>query len=176
MIADVLRNVLASNAVQKAGVIVLILIATLAVMRLSAAAIRKALGPRGDRLLDETRRRTLQPLLESIVQYVVLFVAGVMILRELSVDATAILASAGIVGFAVGFGAQTLIRDLIAGFFLLSEGLIRVGDEITFEGKTGTVERINIRTTQVRTPEGVLWTIPNGLLQVFGKRTTGPDR
>jgi len=84
---------------------------------------------------------------------------------------TAEVLRAGIVGLAVGFGAQTLIRGLIAGFFLLSEGLIRVVDEITFDGKTGIVDRVSIRTTQVRAPDGVLWTVPNGVLQIFGKHT-----
>lgn len=166
---NVFETLLASALVRRAGTIVVILVAALLVMRLSTAGTRRLLRPRGDRAVDDIRRRTLQPLLDNVVQYVVVFIAVVMILRQLGVDATAIVASAGIVGLAVGFGAQTLIRDLIAGFFLLSEGLIRVGDEIAFEGKTGIVERINIRTTQLRTPEGVLWTIPNGMLQVFGK-------
>lgn len=175
MTPDIVRTLLASELVRRAGAIVLILVAALVVTRLSASGIRRLLRPGGDRAVDDVRRRTLQPLLENLVQYVVVFIAAVMVLRQLDVDATAIIASAGIAGLAIGFGAQTLIRDLIAGFFLLSEGLIRVGDEITFEGKTGTVERVNIRTTQVRTPEGVLWTIPNGMLQVFGTHVGDRD-
>lgn len=167
---SVVDTLLASDVVRRAGAIVIILVAALLVMRLSAAGTRRLLRPRGDRAADDIRQRTLQPLVDNVVAYLVVFIAVVMILRQVGVDASAIIASAGIVGLAVGFGAQTLIRDLIAGFFLLSEGLIRVGDEITFEDRTGIVERVNIRTTQVRTPEGILWTIPNGLLQVFGKR------
>jgi len=141
-------------------------------------ALRRTLLARTDRLLDETRRRTLQPLLESLVKYVVYFIALVMILRELNVDATAILASAGAVGLAVGLGAQSLMRDVIAGFFLITEGLIHVGDVITFDGHTGTVERISIRKTQIRTAGGELWTIPNGKLEVFGNKgpTSGASR
>ncbi|MGH2348003.1 MAG: mechanosensitive ion channel family protein, partial [bacterium] len=171
---ELARAVLTSRVIITAGVIVLILLGALVVISLSRAVIRRALRPRGDRAVDTARRRTLLPLLENLVQYVVVFIAVVMILRQIGVDATAIIASAGIVGLAVGFGAQTLIRDLIAGFFLLSEGLIRVGDEITFDGKTGIVDRISIRTTQVRAPDGVLWTVPNGMLQVFGKHAKGP--
>lgn len=175
MTADALRTILASRVIINAGIIILILSAALLAIRLSRAVIRRGLRPRGDRQVDDVRRRTLLPLLENLVQYVVVFVAGVMILRQVGVDASAIIASAGIVGLAVGFGAQTLIRDLIAGFFLLSEGLIRVGDEITFDGKTGFVDRVSIRTTQVRAADGVLWTVPNGVLQIFGKHTKGPD-
>jgi len=158
--------------------IVLILLGAAVVLRLSVLLIRRTLLARTDRLLDETRRRTLQPLLESLVKYVVYFIALVMILRELNVDATAILASAGAVGLAVGLGAQSLMRDVIAGFFLITEGLIHVGDVITFDGHTGTVERISIRTTQIRTAGGELWTIPNGKLEVFGNMgpTSGASR
>src|SRR5574337_1164174 len=130
--------------------IALILVGAALVVRLSARLIRRALQARTDRFLDETRRRTLQPLLESLVRYVVYIIALVMILRTLHVDATAIVASAGVVGVAVGLGAQNLIRDVIAGFFLIAEGLIDVGDVITFDARTGTVERISVRTTQIR--------------------------
>jgi small-conductance mechanosensitive channel len=182
---ELARTVLTSRAIITAAGIVLILIGALVVISLSRAVIRRAMRPRGDRqaspradgvgaAVDDARRRTLLPLLDNLVQYTVVFVAVVMILHQIGVDATAIIASAGIVGLAVGFGAQTLIRDLIAGFFLLSEGLIRVGDEITFDGKTGIVDRISIRTTQVRARDGVLWTVPNGVLQVFGKHPKGP--
>ncbi len=154
--------------------IALILLGAAVAARLAGVLIRRTLTVRADRLLDEARRRTLQPLLESLARYVVYFIAFVMILREVNVDATAILASAGVVGFAVGFGAQTLIRDVIAGFFLIAEGLIRVGDVITFDAHTGAVERISIRTTQIRTSDGELWTIPNGRLDVFGNRGPQP--
>ncbi len=148
--------------------IVLILLGAAVVIRIATVLIRRLLAPRGDRLLDETRARTLQPLTESLVRYVVYFIALVMVLREINIDATAILASAGVVGLAIGFGAQNLIRDVISGFFLLFEGLIQVGDVIAVGEHTGLVERISIRTTQIRKFSGELWTIPNGQLQVFG--------
>lgn len=148
--------------------IVVILIGAALAIRLATSLIRRTLAPRGERFLDETRVRTLQPLVESLVRYVVYFIALVMVLRQTGVDATAILASAGVVGLAVGFGAQHLIRDVISGFFLLAEGLIMVGDEIAFGEHSGLVERISIRTTQLRKFSGELVTIPNGQLQIFG--------
>lgn len=150
--------------------VVLILLGAVIVVRLSAILIRHTMQAPADRLLDEARRRTLQPLLESLARYVVYVIALVMILRRLNVDATAILASAGAIGVALGLGAQSLIRDVLAGVFLISEDLIHVGDVITFDAHTGTVERISVRTTQIRTASGELWTIPNGKLEVFGNR------
>ncbi|MDQ7844359.1 MAG: mechanosensitive ion channel family protein [Armatimonadota bacterium] len=148
--------------------VVLILIGAAVVMRLATSVARRALAPRGDRLLDETRARTLRPLVESLLRYVVAFIALVMVLREVGVDIAAILASAGVVGLAVGFGAQQLIRDLISGFFILAEGLIRVGDVIVVGEHTGVVEQINVRTTLVRKYNGELWSIRNGELTLFG--------
>ncbi len=148
--------------------IALILVGAAIVSRVLGALVRRALPPRGDRFLDEARARTLQPLVESLLRYVIYFIALVMVLREAGVDATAILASAGVVGLAVGFGAQHLIRDVISGFFILAEGLVHVGDVITVDGHTGLVERVSIRTTHIREYTGELWTIPNGQLQIFG--------
>jgi small conductance mechanosensitive channel len=90
-----------------------------------------------------------------------------MVLRELGVDVMAILVSAGVLGLAIGFGAQTLIRDIITGFFLLFEGLIHVGDVVQIGSATGTVETIGLRVTTVRLDDGGLRVIPNGQLTEF---------
>lgn len=148
--------------------IVLILLGAAVASRLLTAVVRRALAPRGDRVLDETHARTLRPLAESLLRSVVYFVALVMVLRELGVDATAILASAGVVGLAVGFGAQHIIRDVISGFFILAEGLIQVGDVITVGEHTGLVEHISVRATRLRKYNGELWSIRNGEINVFG--------
>lgn len=148
--------------------IILILVGAALAIRLLTAVARGALAPRGDRFLDETRSRTLQPLVESLLRYVIYFIAFIMILRETGVDATAILASAGVVGLAVGFGAQHVIRDVISGFFILAEGLIRVGDVIRVGEHEGLVENVSVRTTSLRKYNGELWSIRNGELNVFG--------
>ena len=153
---------------QRLLTIFLVLVAAAVAARVIPSLVRRTLTARGDRVGDETRSRTLQPLLESVLRYTVYFIALVMVLRAVGVDATAVLASAGVVGLAIGFGAQHLIRDVISGFFILAEGLIQVGDVITVGEHTGQVERIGIRATQMRKYSGELWTIPNGQISVFG--------
>lgn len=119
------------------------------------------------------RAKTLLPLLENIVAYVVYGLAIVMAIQELGVNVAAIIAGAGVAGLAIGFGAQSLVKDLISGFFLLFDGLIAVGDLITIDTHTGWVEKIGIRNTQLRKFNGELRTIPNGDLQNFGNMSRG---
>ncbi|MCS7172925.1 MAG: mechanosensitive ion channel family protein [Armatimonadetes bacterium] len=122
------------------------------------------------------RARTLLPLAYGAIRYTVYFVAGIMALRQLGVDPAPLLASAGVAGLAIGFGAQALIRDSISGFFLLLDGLIQVGDIITVGPETGVVEQIGLRTTQIRRFTGEVVTIPNGELTRFRNYTRGPLR
>lgn len=116
----------------------------------------------------QTRRRlTLIPLFRSLLQYFIYFSVAVSILYILDINPTPILAGAGIVGIAVGLGAQTLINDIVCGFFILFENYYLVGDYIEAgkeEEKTveGTVEAIELRTTRVRHPNGQLYIIRNG--------------
>ncbi len=119
------------------------------------------------------RARTLLPLTSSAIRYTVYFVVGIMILRQLGVDPAPVLASAGVAGLAIGFGAQTLIRDSISGFFLLLDGLIQVGDIVTVGPDTGVVEQIGLRTTQIRRFTGEVVTIPNGEITRFRNYTRG---
>jgi len=115
------------------------------------------------RQVDLSRKlNTFLPLLQSVVTYLVVFFALVLILREIGIDATAILAGAGVVGIAVGFGAQTLIRDILTGLFLVFEDSLSVGDMVQIGDITGTVEEIGLRVTRVRTLSGALVTVPNG--------------
>jgi len=88
-----------------------------------------------------------------------------MMLRELRVDITPILTSAGILGLAVGFGAQTLVKDLIAGFFLTFENQVRVGDVANINGTGGLVEAINLRTIVLRDVTGAVHVFPNGAIE-----------
>ena len=90
----------------------------------------------------------------SLVRWAVGFVAVVVILRELGVDVLPIIVSAGVLGLAIGFGAQSLIRDVITGFFLLFEGLLHVGDGVQIGATTGVVESMGLRVTTVRTEDG----------------------
>ena len=122
------------------------------------------------------RTATYVNVVYSIIGYVILFLALVLILRVLGVNYTAILAGAGVAGLAIGFGAQTLIRDFISGFFLLLEDLIGVGDYILVGEVAGTVEVVGLRVTKVRAFDGTLYVVPNGELTRFGNQNRGHMR
>ena len=98
-------------------------------------------------------------------------VALLMVLRELNVDVMPMLTGAGIAGVALGFGAQWLVRDLIAGFFLILEDQVRVGDSVVINGQGGGVEAINLRTTILRDVEGAVHVFPNGAITTLANRT-----
>jgi small conductance mechanosensitive channel len=139
--------------------------------RLVVGLIARMLRDRPGR--DHARVRTLATLLTSALRWAVGFVAAVVALRELGIDVSAIVLSAGVVGLAIGFGAQTLIRDIITGFFLLFEGLIHVGDVVQVGPGSGTVESIGLRVTTLRMEDGGLRVIPNGQLTEFTSYSAG---
>jgi len=120
-----------------------------------------------------TRANTMVPLLKNINRYVIYFIAAVMSLKEFGIDTTAILASAGVAGLAIGFGAQALVRDFISGAFIFFEGTISVGDVITVGDHSGTVEAINLRNIHLRKFSGELRVIPNGDVNNFGNFNKG---
>jgi len=119
------------------------------------------------------RARTLAPLLKNVALYALSFTVAVVVLQEVGVDMRALLVSAGVLGLAVGFGAQALIKDVIAGFFILVEGLVRVGDVLEVGGHTGTVETIGLRVITMRLPSGALRVVPNGELTQFANYNRG---
>ena len=122
---------------------------------------------------DPKRQRavTLSGLVKSITGYAVWAVAGIMVLSEVGLDIGALLATAGIAGLAVGFGAQTLVKDVIGGIFLLFDDVIRVGDLVTISGHTGTVESIGVRLIKLRKFDGELVMIPAGEVRTFGNKS-----
>jgi len=122
---------------------------------------------------DPKRQRavTLGNLLRSVAGYAVWAVAGMMVLSEVGVDVGALIATAGIVGLAVGFGAQTLVKDVIGGVFLLFDDLLHVGDLVTINGHTGTIEEIGVRLLKLRKFDGELVMIPAGEVRIFGNKS-----
>jgi small-conductance mechanosensitive channel len=106
------------------------------------------------------RLRTLLPLLRTTLSITIVIVAGMMVLSEIGVNIGPLLAGAGIVGVAIGFGSQTLVRDLITGIFLLLENAMQVGDTVTVSGLTGTVENLSVRTLRLRASDGSVQIIP----------------
>ncbi len=127
-------------------------------------------------LLTERRRQraeTLGSVLRSMASVTVAFIAGLMLLSEVGLDLTPIVASAGIVGVAVGFGAQNLVKDFLSGMFMLLEDQYGVGDVIDAGPATGTVESVTLRTTRLRDVEGIVWHIRNGEIARVGNKSQG---
>ncbi len=125
---------------------------------------------------QEMRARTLAGITRGLIIGVLVAVVVLMILRELGYDIGPLIAGAGIAGIALGFGAQTLVKDLIGGFFVLLEGQFYVGDVIKVGTVQGKVEAIKLRTTLVRDGEGILHIIPNGEMRVVSNLTKGWSR
>jgi len=115
-----------------------------------------------DNFIERQRAQTLEILLQSILIYTVFFLTGLTILQIFNINTSAILASAGILGLAIGFGAQNLVKDTISGFFILLENQFNVGDYVETAGVAGTVEEIGLRTCKIRQWTGQLHIIPNG--------------
>ena len=122
---------------------------------------------------DERRARTLGGLVQSIVRYLIYFVAIIMVLQEFKIDTTSLVAGAGIVGLALGVGAQSLIKDFITGFFIVLENQFAVGDYIVTGDMGGTVEEIGLRVTKLRDFNGILHIIPHGAIIRVSNYTRG---
>ncbi len=123
---------------------------------------RRATG-RGE-TTAKRRSQTLSVIFRGVAQGVIFFSGLMAVLRHLNVNVTPILASAGVIGIAIGFGAQSLIRDFFAGFMILLEDQYNVGDTIKIGETTGVVERLTLRMTLLRALDGSLTTIPNGTI------------
>jgi len=119
----------------------------------------------------EKRAQTIGRILRQASSVLVWSVTLMLVLGEFGVDLKPILAGAGILGLAVGFGAQTLVKDVITGFFILFENQIRVGDTVTAAGCTGVVESVNLRTTILRDQDGTTHIIPNSAITVVNNAT-----
>lgn len=124
-----------------------------------------------NRLDAEKRVKTLTGLLRTICLTLLWVVAVVMSLDQIGLDITPILASAGIVGLAVGFGAQNLVRDVINGFFMILENQVRVGDVAVVNGTGGLVEAISFRTITLRDLNGTVHIFPNGTITTLANMT-----
>jgi small conductance mechanosensitive channel len=156
--------------------ILLVAAVAFALIRLVAVAVKRFehdvnFGTGLDALERAKRARTLGTVLTNITTVIVLLIAVLMILNEFNVNISPALTGAGIVGVALGFGAQTLVRDLIGGFFLILENQIRVGDVAAINGIGGLVEAINLRTTVLRDEEGTVHVIPNGAINTLANKS-----
>ena len=121
----------------------------------------------------EQRAEAIGQLLKSTSQLVIWGTAGLLVLPKLGVDVAPLLASAGVLGVALGFGAQTLVKDYLAGIFLILEDQYGVGDVVDLGSAIGTVEEITLRTTRVRDLSGVVWYVRNGEIVRVANRSQG---
>jgi small conductance mechanosensitive channel len=126
------------------------------------------------------RRSTVTGLIVGTIQIVAWFVVIVVVLGELGVPLGPLFASAGVIGVALGFGAQTVVRDTLAGLFIALEGQFDVGDIVDVQSEggliSGTIEALSLRVTTVRQFDGTLSTVPNGSIQVVSNKTRGWGR
>jgi moderate conductance mechanosensitive channel len=156
--------------------VVLIAVIAFVLVRLVTLLVKRFehevnVGTTLDALERAKRARTLGSLIRNVAAAVIVGIATLMILRELRIDIAPVLAGAGILGLAVGFGAQTLVRDIISGFFLILEDQVRVGDVAAINGTGGLVEAINLRTIVLRDSEGTVHVFPNGAINTLANRS-----
>jgi small conductance mechanosensitive channel len=120
-------------------------------------------------LRAEQRIEALASVLRSVASFTIMAVAAVMILGELGVELGPLIAGAGIIGVALGFGSQSLVRDFLSGIFILVEDQFGIGDIVNLDGTTsGVVEAVSLRTTRLRAVDGTVWHVPNGEIRRVG--------
>jgi small-conductance mechanosensitive channel len=154
--------------------IILIVVLTFVLLKVATAITGKMRGVIGRKEGDlefEKRSGTLSGVIHWILRVVILAVAAFMLLGEFGVNLGPVLAAAGVVGLAVGFGAQNLVQDFISGFFILLEDQIRVGDVVQIGDKSGLVEKVNLRLVILRDQTGSVHFIRNGKIDVVTNMT-----
>jgi small-conductance mechanosensitive channel len=168
--------------------IALSILVILVAAAIAYAAVRVALSATARHVLDRRReaedsvtpiemeRRvvTLQRLAGRIAGVVIVIVAALMVLAKFAVDIGPAVAGLGVLGVAVGFGAQTLIRDWLAGIFIITENQYSAGDLVRIAGVEGVVEDLSLRRTTLRDTDGTLHTVPNGQIIVASNLSRGP--
>jgi small-conductance mechanosensitive channel len=136
--------------------------------RITVAAMDRALRDR----LSESRLRIIASLVRSLLRYAAFFIMFITAMQQLGVNITALIASAGILGLAVSFGSQNLVRDLISGFFIILEKQYAIGDTVQIMGIKGKVSDMSLRLTVLTAGDGSKYSIPNGnitTVQNFGR-------
>jgi moderate conductance mechanosensitive channel len=124
----------------------------------------------------ERRAKTLAQIFKLVVKVLVIAFGSISIIKELGFDIGPVLAGAGIIGLAIGFGSQSLVKDIVSGFFLIMENQIRVGDVVRIADISGTVEKITLRIVVLRDMEAVVHVIPNGEIKTLSNLTYGWSR
>jgi small-conductance mechanosensitive channel len=153
----------------------LVLLATAAIPKIIDRSVQRS---RGDQTEEEVKKRseTLSGVLVASLQAVILAVVAFMMLDKMGLNIAPVIAGVGVVGIAIGFGAQSLVKDIISGLFILLENQYRKGDVVKIADASGLVEDINLRRTLLRDMDGVVHSVPNGEIRVASNLTKGWSR
>lgn len=167
-----------TNILEKGIHILQVLVIAKIAYELAIYFLRRILVQRkGKRIINEQKANTLFPLLRSIFFYVITFTVIINLLKNVfGLDTGTLLASAGVLGVAIGFGSQSLVKDVIGGFFILFENQFAVGEYISVGELSGTVEEIGLRATRLRDWGGELHIIPNGSITTVTNYNRGKMR
>ena len=159
-------------------ILIILLLAWIAirVLRGLTTRLHKTMVGKSVSLERIKRADTILGMLRTVGAIFVGVAASMMALRETGIDIAPVLATAGVGGLAIGFGAQTLVKDVISGFFLLVEEQVRIGDIVELAGKSGVVERINLRTVRLRDVGGNVHVVPNGNVTLVTNMTLDYSR
>jgi small-conductance mechanosensitive channel len=152
--------------VPKVVLILVLAFIAIRIVRFSLRRLTKYIEEERDSIAEQRKAKTLVSIISSIAGVAIYIIAVVMILNELGINIAPILAGVGIIGLAIGFGAQTLVKDVISGFFILLENQFLVGEFVCIGDKSGTVEAISLRATRLRDFEGMVHYIPNGEIKL----------
>jgi small-conductance mechanosensitive channel len=162
-------------------IVVVIIVVCVAITRLSLGALRRVLGAMQTRAqsessLDEAaevskRFATIEALVGYVVKGFVATIGGLLVLEQIGLDVGPAIAGLGVVGIAIGFGAQAIVRDFFSGILILLENQYGQGDVVEIAGVTGTVEELTLRRTVLRDADGVVHNVPNGEIKVASNRT-----
>ncbi|NLV77480.1 MAG: mechanosensitive ion channel family protein [Tissierellia bacterium] len=166
------------NILGKGIKIIIIFIVIKVLTKIVYVIIDRTMGKRKKNIFnaDEKKLNTLSTVLKNIVKYVFYFIGLVMVLDMFNISTSSILATAGIGGLAIGFGAQSLVKDIITGFFILFEDQFSVGDYVKIGEYEGIVEELGVRVTKIRDFSGELHIIPNSNIGAVTNKTRGAMR
>ncbi len=157
-----------------AGAVLIVSLILLKIGKMIIARIARSRGKKSVAALHKSE--TFRSIITSVFSYIMFFIMVMTILTLFGVDVTSILAAAGVVGIAIAFGAQTLVKDILSGLFIWAEHSVEVGDLISVNGMDGIVETITIRTTSIRNYNGNIYIIPNGDIRTISNMSRGYKR
>lgn len=166
------------NTLGKIALVLLYFVIALIIVKIISFIIGRLAKKKYSKLrtIDAQRLKTVLSVLKSFATIIIMFTWVLSALRIFGVNTSAIITTAGIGGIAISFGAKSLVEDIISGIFLMLEDSFVLGDDITVAGKTGTVEKIGLRTTTIRDYTGELHVIPNGEIRVVTNRNKNVQR